>query len=70
MRKDDSASKRYFQSDRFFSSNGQWYFTTRENTTAGPFPSRDAAEAGLVEYLRETAGILGRDAWSVPGARR
>jgi len=69
MRKTDEKDARYFRSDRFFSSNGQWYFITRENREAGPFATRDAAEAALVDYLNKTAGVLGPDAWSVPGAR-
>ena len=69
MRRTDERAKSYFRSNRFFSSNGQWYFATREATNAGPYATKPAAEAALVDYLAQVAGIFGPDPWSIPGAR-
>lgn len=52
-RENDEATKTWFRSDRFFNEGTQWYFSTRENTVEGPFPSRADAEAGLMMYLRD-----------------
>ena len=41
----------YFRSDRYFQSNGQWHFATREQTIEGPYPTRAKAEAGLARYV-------------------
>ena len=37
--------------DRYYSANGQWYFTTREGREIGPFPYRRAAETRLEDYI-------------------
>lgn len=49
--------KTWFRSDRFFRSNEQWYFHTREGTAIGPYRTRFEAEidAGrLMALLRDT----------------
>lgn len=43
--------KFWFRSDRFFTVDGQWYFTTRENRDVGPFETRGAAEHGLTIFI-------------------
>ena len=48
----DDSERSVFQSDRFFVSNGQWFFNTREATTLGPFARR------LAETLRATDLIM------------
>ena len=67
-RQSDEEDVRVFQTERFFSAGGEWYFSTREKPELGPFGSRQAAEAALGEYLMECAGIIA-DPWSVPGAQ-
>jgi len=49
------ASPHPFRSTRFFNSNGEWYFSTREGQDVGPFPDREETEASLLEYLRRLA---------------
>ncbi len=66
-RKDDPAEKHFFQTERFFSANREWYFSTRE-TDHGPFHSRLIAEEEFSVYLRTQVGI--RDTWDTPGASR
>ncbi len=47
----------WFRSERFFRSNEQWYFHTREGIAVGPYRSRFEAEvdAGvLMAKLRDT----------------
>ncbi len=39
------------RSDRFFCIAGEWYFTTREGQTHGPFDSRDEANESLSLFL-------------------
>lgn len=49
--------KTWFRSDRFFRSNEQWYFHTREGCAIGPYRTRFDAEvdAGrLLAILRNT----------------
>lgn len=46
----------WFRCDRFFRSDGQWYFHTREGAAVGPYESRFEAEvdAGrLLALLRD-----------------
>jgi uncharacterized protein DUF6316 len=67
-RPNDPENKSFFKSERYFESNGQWYFSTRETADQGPFKSRDAATSELNAYLKTHAGIL-TDSWDEPGAR-
>ena len=50
-RKDEPATP-HFRAERFFNSNGLWYFATRENIDVGPYSSRNAAETGADELAR------------------
>ena len=68
-RVNDPENKAYFQSDRFFESNGQWYFSTRETPDQGPFVSRDLAAWELNAWLKTHIGIQ-TDAWDTPGVTR
>lgn len=52
-REDDEEDKARFRTDRFFCQDGEWYFTTRENTIRGPYASRGDAEQELMLYLRD-----------------
>lgn len=55
--------KTRFRSDRFFCEEGQWFFTTRENTIQGPFESRAEAENELEMYLYD---LRQREKFGVP----
>ncbi len=68
-RKDDPAEKHFFQSERYFSANQQWFFSTRETADQGPFYSRFIAETEFKTFLKKQTGI-GADAWDAPGVRR
>lgn len=53
----DERPKTWFRSERFFRSNDQWYFHTREGIAVGPYRTRFEAEvdAGLLmAALRDT----------------
>ena len=66
-RNDDDVQKHFYQSERFFSVNRQWYFSTRETRDRGPFKSRAGAEQELVIYLKTSIGV-NVDTWGTPGA--
>ena len=53
-RKDDVEAKTWFRTDRFYISDGKWYFSTREGEEVGPFVSRAAANNGVAAYLHHT----------------
>lgn len=40
-----------FRSNRFFNSNGYWYYTTREGVDIGPFDSHEDAARGACEFI-------------------
>ncbi|MDH5735832.1 MAG: DUF6316 family protein, partial [Gammaproteobacteria bacterium] len=42
-----------FRTDRYFCSNGEWYFLTRGGGQQGPFSSKADMEGELMLYLRE-----------------
>lgn len=42
-----------FRSGRFFYIDSKWYFACREGKEIGPFPSKQAAEAALAEYVEK-----------------
>jgi hypothetical protein len=55
MRNTDSndTTKSYFRTqDRLFSTNGQWFFTTREGEI-GPFKTRETAVKEVRRYVQE-----------------
>ncbi len=39
------------RSDRFFSADSAWYFSTREGTAIGPYDSKRLASRGLNDFL-------------------
>jgi hypothetical protein len=51
MRKDDTETKHYFQSDRFFRVGDEWWFTAREGTEHGPFRSQEHAQKELSRHI-------------------
>jgi len=68
-RANDPLQKTFYQTERFFTVNRQWYFSTREAPESGPFDSRAEAEQELKTYLRTHLGVK-TDAWDIPGANR
>ena len=40
-----------FRSGRFFYIDSKWYFACREGKEVGPFPSKQAAEMALADYI-------------------
>lgn len=51
VRAGDTAPMSCFRTERFFLSNGQWYFATREGIDFGPFTIRTDGEKALARYL-------------------
>lgn len=56
------SQKSWFRASRFFHIGEDVYFTTREGSDIGPFPSQAAAEMGLELYIQcmqneETSGL-------------
>ncbi len=49
--REGEVNKFWFRSDRFFSVENNWYFTTREKRDVGPFPNRDDAAQGLSLFI-------------------
>ena len=52
----------WFRSDRFFTVENNYFFSTREGLNVGPFPTRKSAEKGLRLYIQcmkkeDVAGI-------------
>lgn len=39
------------RSDRFFTAQGEWYFSTREGAPIGPFEDKDDARKGLNDFI-------------------
>ena len=62
----DDSERSVFQSDRLFTIDGRWFFSTREKTTLGPFARRNEAEAAVSDYIAKQTGQ--KTGWTVPGA--
>lgn len=39
------------RTDRFFSADSEWYFSTREGTAIGPYNNKTQAGKGLQDFL-------------------
>jgi len=39
------------RTDRFFSAQGQWFFSTREGAPIGPFDDKNEARKGLDDFI-------------------
>lgn len=50
-RQSDRQLRQHFRTDRFFLANGQWHFSTREQTIEGPFADRRQAQIALQRYV-------------------
>jgi len=53
----DSEDRHWFRSDRFFTSDGAWFFTTRENANFGPFTRFPDAQQSLRRYLETQRSV-------------
>ena len=60
MRRDDNEDKPYFRSERLFTMNGEWYYSTREGER-GPYATRELARRELERYVLECS-VLDRTA--------
>lgn len=49
-----------FRTERYFCTNGMWYFETREGSQEGPYVSKEDMEAELLLYMRELNMASGR----------
>ena len=45
------ATKIPVRTDRFFSAQGAWYFSTREGAPIGPFDNKREANKGLDDFI-------------------
>ncbi|HEX8595263.1 MAG TPA: DUF6316 family protein [Pseudomonas sp.] len=61
-REQDPAPTVHYRSDRVTRVNGEYFFSTRENTLEGPYPSRTAAERETDAYVQrmQAAGKSGQ----------
>jgi hypothetical protein len=50
--------KTYFRSKRIYSTNGYWYFDTREGKQFGPYLNRSDAEIELAIFFAQIIGDL------------
>ena len=53
QRQDDASDRHYFRADRLFTTNGEWYFATREGADRGPYGSRGEALRALAHFIDE-----------------
>ena len=56
MRSTDTTPVFRFRSDRFFNTNGSWFFLTREGTIEGPYLTRAEGETSLASYIEAMGG--------------
>jgi len=42
-----------FRTDRFYSTNSEWYFCVRRGPDQGPFVDRSSAENALIQFIQE-----------------
>lgn len=46
-----------FRNVRYYCSNGEWFFETRNGGQSGPYESKEEMEAELLMFIRETAMV-------------
>ena len=49
----DAKPALHFRSDRISNINGEYFFSTRENTLIGPFSTKVQAQCKIQEYISE-----------------
>jgi hypothetical protein len=57
-RREDREDRTYFRSERVFTTNGQWYFCSREGNV-GPFRTAELARAALARFINEKVELAG-----------
>ncbi|QKZ06212.1 MULTISPECIES: DUF6316 family protein [Pseudomonas] len=55
-RAQDPADTVHYRSDRVIMVNGEFFFTTRENTQEGPYPSKEIAARETEAYIARMQG--------------
>ncbi|MEQ7919248.1 DUF6316 family protein [Xanthomonas sp. WHRI 1810A] len=55
-REQDARATVHFRADRVSLVNGSYFFSTRENTLEGPFPSRNEAVKETEAYIKRMQG--------------
>jgi hypothetical protein len=55
-REQDVRATVHFRADRVSLVNGSYFFSTRENTLEGPFPSRNEAVKETEAYIKRMQG--------------
>ncbi|MBV1872874.1 MAG: hypothetical protein KUG83_10040 [Gammaproteobacteria bacterium] len=48
---EESGTKTYYRSDRFYSEEGGWFAKLREGEELGPFDSKDEAKQALADFI-------------------
>jgi hypothetical protein len=56
-RKGDTPKTYFRAGGRSLLADGTWYFATREGIDVGPYPTREAAEAGSVRLAKMLRGV-------------
>jgi hypothetical protein len=52
LRAGESQESRYHhRTDRFFTAQGEWFFSTREGAPIGPFEDKNEARKGLTDFI-------------------
>lgn len=46
-----------YRNDRFYCDNDEWYFAIRRGPDQGPYPSKEAAQAGLRMFIAEELAL-------------
>lgn len=67
-RESDEDDRAWFRTERFFEHGGQWYFTTREGTTEGPFSDKLQAQKRLDAYIKVMNSGIFQDTEDPQGA--
>jgi hypothetical protein len=58
-REQDPAPTVHYRSDRVTRVNGEYFFSTRENTLEGPYPNRTEAERETEAYIQRMQALNG-----------
>jgi hypothetical protein len=56
-REQDPAPTVHYRSDRVTRVNGEYFFSTRENTLEGPYPNRTEAERETEAYIQRMQAL-------------
>lgn len=62
-RREGESDRTWFRIDRFYCSNGKWYFSSRNYQNHGPFDTRSDAETELLFFMRAKGYISATDSF-------